>query len=84
MVHLSLISWHPGHGYLYFPNGDLQECDYKTGRANGDGIYVAVSGSELKGTPPPHTHTHTHCRQVGGEQAARGLCMRGCGRRALG
>eukprot|EP00042_Codosiga_hollandica_P002395 m.11795 g.11795 ORF g.11795 m.11795 type:complete len:235 (-) comp16339_c0_seq2:47-751(-) len=38
-----------GHGYLYFPNGDIQECEYKAGRAHGNGTLVTVSGSEMKG-----------------------------------
>ncbi len=34
---------------MYFPNGDIQECDYKSGRANGEGTLVTVAGSEMKG-----------------------------------
>ena len=40
-----------GHGYLYFPNGDIQECDYKSGRASGEGTLVTVAGVEMKGMP---------------------------------
>ena len=39
----------PGHGYLYFPNGDLHEGEFVDGRMHGKGTMVMASGTELTG-----------------------------------
>jgi hypothetical protein len=38
-----------GHGYLYFPNGDMHECDFTEGRCHGPGVLLSANGSEMRG-----------------------------------
>ncbi|EDQ90225.1 uncharacterized protein MONBRDRAFT_36643 [Monosiga brevicollis MX1] len=38
-----------GHGYMYLKNGDVHECEFRNGRANGEGVYVSSKGIEWKG-----------------------------------
>jgi hypothetical protein len=34
---------------MFFPNGDLHECDFKEGRAEGMGLFLTTAGTEMRG-----------------------------------
>ena len=46
---LTATSRNLGQGFMFLANGDVHECQFRNGRADGPGTYVSVKGIEMKG-----------------------------------
>ncbi|EGD79493.1 hypothetical protein PTSG_10062 [Salpingoeca rosetta] len=38
-----------GTGFMFLPNGDIHQCEFRNGRADGKGIYMTSKGTEMAG-----------------------------------
>lgn len=53
MVYVGQVDYNnrpDGHGFMFLASGDVHECDFRNGRAQGQGTYVTAKGSQYKGT----------------------------------
>jgi hypothetical protein len=53
LFHHHLTAMPIGQGFMFLANGDVHECQFRNGRADGPGTYVSVKGIEMKGKYAP-------------------------------